>query len=85
MAKSPSGHGGLTCERDHKNTLSSLGRIEGQLATVTEILTGNGDPGKGMIVRLANIEIKVKWLWLALVSTVGASSAFVWHAITQLQ
>lgn len=53
---------------------------------VKHLLTGNGEPAKGLIVRMDRIEqAKVRQDWLAgvaLTAAIGAVGTTLWHKLT---
>jgi hypothetical protein len=43
-----------------------LPRIEDKVDLLLKLVTGNGDPSKGLIVRFDRVEQKMKWIWCAI-------------------
>jgi hypothetical protein len=54
-----------------------------KLATTTEILTGNGTPEKGLVVRIDRVEqdhkTQSKWFWVIVPSALTGLASAVWH------
>ena len=63
---------------------TELKLIKDQLKVITHLLQGNGDPSKGIIVRLDRIEQQSKrWSWL-LKATAGAAIVLIVKAFFKM-
>jgi len=47
--------------------------MEGKLDLAIELLTGNGNPSKGLIVIVDRLREKMKLVWAALIVAIGAA------------
>jgi hypothetical protein len=54
-----------------------------KLATATEILTGNGNPEKGLVVRIDRVEqdhkTQSRWFWVIVPSAITGMLSAIWH------
>jgi len=55
-----------------------LGRIEGKVDLCLELLTGNGDPSKGLVLMVDRLREKMKLVWGALVFALIAIVKSFW-------
>jgi hypothetical protein len=59
-----------------------LDRISDQLEHIDLILTGNGDPSKGLVVRVDRLEqkeaVRSKQLWAVWTAIIGGGVASLW-------
>lgn len=60
--------------------------IYDEVVTIKELLTGNGEPSKGLIVRVDRLEQAEQkrgvWVGAAVVAGVGAAVTTVWAKLT---
>lgn len=61
-------------------------RVEGKLDLLTELLTGNGEPSKGLVVRVDRLEQSEErqrwWVGTAVGSAAAAVFAGAWSVLT---
>ena len=61
---------------------SKLDQAIDSIDKLNALMTGNGNPANGIIVRFDRVEQKVKWIWAAIgVALVAIVKAF-WSVIT---
>lgn len=67
---------------------NKLDSLQDSLDTLTQIMTGNGDPSKGLIVRVdrleqsANIARKVFWILFGALITPASIGGFIWYLLS---
>lgn len=57
-----------------------------KLDTLVELMTGNGDPSKGLVVRVSGLEKDVGyakfWSGTSVVAVIGAAATWAWSKMT---
>lgn len=71
------------------NTTAMLREIYKDVTEIKKILTGDGEPDKGLVVRHDRLErtvgamVKTFWIFLSAIVTPGAIGAILYHFISQ--
>ena len=76
----------MTNDAAHEAINDSLFRIESKLEKVDKLLTGNGEPSTGLLVRVDRLEQNGMrhswWTRTALGAAIGATVLSVWKIVT---
>jgi len=57
--------------------------MDEKLDLCLHLLTGNGDPGKGLVVRFDRVEQKMKWIWAAIGMAGIGLAKIIWEWATK--
>ena len=51
---------------ERRRDAGAIERVEEKVDLLLKLMTGNGDPSKGIVVRFDRVEQKMKWIWTSL-------------------
>lgn len=71
------------CSGDMHRVNESIQALHAEISQANVILTGNGTPEKGLVVRVDRVEqehkIQSRWFWVVVPSAITGLASAVWH------